>query len=214
LERDTGPLRSWLEEWIPAHARWLEPADWLTLGHGIVGYQRHSITGREVPQLLPPTVFVWSPPPYAGDIAISQLRLSRHKRTEHTHVFIIPRLATPLWMRHLYRAADIVFEVPVNSPFWPSSMHEPLLIGIVFPFIRCDPWQLRSTPKFLATARKLRKVWQTNPLDTSTLLRELWTLAERLRTVPSELVQRMLYFSPKPQVSHSRNTGGSTPDGQ
>ena len=36
-------------------------------------------------------------------------------------------------------------------------MHEPLLIALVFPFLRVKPWQLRSTPKMYSMGGELRK---------------------------------------------------------
>jgi hypothetical protein len=45
-------------------------------------------------------------------------------------------------------AANIVLEFPAGHPFWPHDMHEPVLIGILFPFLRSRPWQLRTPPKY------------------------------------------------------------------
>jgi hypothetical protein len=65
----------------------------------------------------------------------------------------------------IQNCVDIVFEVPVGTPEWPKEMHEPLLIGVLFPFIRAKPWQLRSTPKMFAMARKLRGVLGDSEMD-------------------------------------------------
>ena len=40
----------------------------------------------------------------------------------------------PLCLKQLYKAVDFVFEVPVGTPGWPTGMHEPLLIGVLFHF--------------------------------------------------------------------------------
>jgi hypothetical protein len=66
----------------------------------------------------------------------------------------------PEWFRQLYKAADIVFDVPVGADCWPSDMYEPLIVGIVFPFLRHPPWQLRLTPKMFSLARDLRGLWE------------------------------------------------------
>ena len=50
-------------------------------------------------------------------------------------------------MKQLFRTCDFIFQVLPGSPFWTSDMHKPFLIGILFPFIRCNPWQLRGCPK-------------------------------------------------------------------
>jgi len=156
------------------------------------------------PVFASPSVYLWAPPPYAGDVAIAQLRDSRHKRTEHMHIFVVPRLASYLWIRHLYRASDMVITVPVGSPGWPSAMHEPLLISLVFPFIRTDPWQLRSTPKLLAMGRELHKMWEENPLGAGPFLRKLCRFCRNLRNMPLHMVSRLLYFAPKTKVPCGR----------
>ncbi len=53
----------------------------------------------------------------------------------------------PGWFCQLYKAADIVFDVPVGADYWPVCMYEPPVIGLVFPFLRTPLWQLRLTQK-------------------------------------------------------------------
>jgi hypothetical protein len=63
----------------------------------------------------------------------------RIKRQDSLHVFVCPRLLQPEWFRHLYKASDTVFDVPAATSFWPSSMFEPLIIGIAFPLLSNPP---------------------------------------------------------------------------
>ena len=49
-------------------------------------------------------------------------------------------------MKQVFKSADVVFEVPPRRAYWGYDMHKPVLIAIVFPFIRNKPWQLQSTP--------------------------------------------------------------------
>ena len=91
-----------------------------------------------------------------------------------------------------------MFQVLPNSPFWPSSAHEPLLIGLIFPFTRANPWQLRGTPNLLSVGRELRNLQENKEMDRRDILRELWSRCHGLRNVPEHVVRRLLYFSPLP----------------
>ena len=48
-------------------------------------------------------------------------------------MFDIPRLMTNLWRNQLSKDADILFTINVGPSFWPCSMHEPIIMLIVFP---------------------------------------------------------------------------------
>ena len=145
-----------------------------------------------------------SPPPFATDIAISELRKARIKRQTSTHVFIVPKLCSPVWIKHVFEAADIVFEVLAGQPFWSKDMHEPVLIAIVFPFIRNKPWQLRGTPKMYEMGSRLRKVFKEEGVDSGNLLREFWVQCHGPGNVPENVVRKLLYFGKLSGVSSIR----------
>ena len=134
------------------------------------------------------------PPPFAADIAISELWRARIKRQSSTHVFVVPKLCAPLWIKQVFKAADVVFEIPAGQSFWTKEMHEPLLIAIVFPFIRSKPWQLRSTPKMHSMVSELRRMLKSEDLDSRDLLRQFWEKCHRLRSMPENVVRRVLHF--------------------
>lgn len=98
---------------------------------------------------------LFSPPPAAADVAIEELIYSQHKCTFINHIFLVPRLATHLWRKKLYKASNIVIELPLPGarPFWLQDEHEPLLIGLTLHFSCCAPWQLRQSPPFWLWAR-------------------------------------------------------------
>jgi hypothetical protein len=80
------------------------------------------------------------------------------------------------WRKQLYKVADMVFEILcgiVNA--WDISQCEPLVVEIVFPFLKHRPWQLRNNPKLLAVARKLCMLWKEDPASARDLLRKIWT---------------------------------------
>ena len=65
---------------------------------------------------------------------------------------------------------------------WPTTMHEPLPIGILNPFIRVDPWQLHGTPQMPSTGRQLCQVFKEMPVNASNLQRKFWARCVDLTT--------------------------------
>jgi hypothetical protein len=190
---DRSPkLREWLSSWGGKELEFLTPEDWFERGHDHRGGQVDS-KGFWHPNIKMGT-YLWSPPPGAAEVALEELRRARIKRQSSTHIFICPRLLTPEWRRQLHKAADIVFEVPPGPDFWPPSMFEPLIVGIVFPFIHRAPWQLRGTPKMFQMVREMRKVFAEEVLASGNILRKFLLECRRLSTVPSHVVRAVLYF--------------------
>jgi hypothetical protein len=113
---------------------------------------------------------------------------------------VCPRLLKPEWFRQLFKVSDIVFDVPVGCDCWPRAMFEPLIIGITFPFISKPPWQLRGTPKMFNLGRRMREVWAHEKMDPGDLLRKFLLEYEQLRTMPADVVRRVLYFEPNHPV--------------
>ena len=186
-------LFDWIKDWTGHSIIHLDTIDWFSVGHDYDGWVR-SWDGFERPIISEGRIYLWTPPPFAADIAISELRKARIKRQTSSHVFAVPKLCSPLWIKQVFKAADIVLEIPAGHCFWDSSMHEPLLIAIVFPFIRSKPWQLRSTPKMHSMGCELRKMFKSPDLDARDLLRKFWNECLRLRFMPENVVRKMLYF--------------------
>ena len=112
-----------------------------------------------------------------------------------------------LWRKLVLKEADFYFEVPVGSRVWKTQMHEPLLIAICLPFIQCRPWKLSDTLKLLGMARELRHVWQDANGDPGLILRQLFELPRRLRTMSPKLVRSMLYSATGRSVSRGGAKG-------
>jgi hypothetical protein len=168
-----------------------------------VGWERgaHSIWYP----ILESGLYLWTPPPAAAVNAIEELRRARLKRQESTHVLVCPRLMTPYWRRQLHRVSDLVFEIPAGAvDCWPSSHHEPLVVAIVFPFLRFRPWQLGGSPKFRALERQLRSVWKENPSYGCTLLRKLFIYARDLQSLQDGVVSGVLSTEDHGLVLHRR----------
>ena len=97
-------------------------------------------------------------------------------------------------MRQVYKAEDFVLRFRQANRSGILTWHEPVLIAVLFPFIRSKPWQLRSTPKMHEMGRELRKVLKDESVDAGNLLRQFWVNCLRLRTMPENVVRKMLYF--------------------
>jgi hypothetical protein len=192
-------VEDWICSWLGEEAELLKPEGWFERGHGLLGgktdskgFWRHEFK---------PGRFIWAPPPAAADVAIEELRKARIKRQDSLHVFVVPRLLKPEWFRHLYKAADLVFDVPPGASCWPKRMYEPLIIGVVFPYLRSPPWQLRLTPKMLSLERRMRQMWAEPGMDPGDLLCQFLLVYERLRSMPADVVRRLLFFGPRDSVS-------------
>ena len=191
LEQTDTPCK-WLTSWVGNNAEILTPNDWFERGHDISDFAINA-DGFSCPTFSP-GVFIWAPPPAAADVALEELRKARVKRQCSMHVFVCPRIFTPQWLRQLHKAADLVFSIPSGTPMWPSSMFEPCLIGILFPFHRCKPWQLRGTPKMYAVGRSLSRMWENLEVDSSAFLRQFCTQCRSMESLPEHVVSKLLFL--------------------
>jgi len=192
LERSPS-LVNWINSIFGKRTEVLSPEGWYTRGHDHDGYFKDENGFMRVK--IRKGTFVWSPPPAAAEVAIEELRKARLKRRDSTHIVIIPKLMTPLWLKQMHKACDIVFPIKPTHPFWNSNMFEPFMMGIVFPFIPHRPWQLRRTPKLLAVAREVCRVsTEDTKVDPGHFLRELLCLTKRLPSMQASTVWKLLYF--------------------
>ena len=187
LTRSPQNLVPWIREWAGKDALFLSEKGWFDEGHHDLEGWVTDPEGMSRPVIANKgKTYIWTPAPMAAEVALAEMQKARIKRQKLAHVFVCPRLCTGQWLRHLYRAADFVFELPaVGSNMWSNSMHEPLLIGILFPFVRVKPWQLRGTPKMHAVGRQLRQVLQETPMDSGCL---------DLEGMSELVVRKLLYF--------------------
>ena len=172
-------VRSWTQE---PSLQPLEPEEWFTKGQDMVGGARNS-EGVWIPRFEAGTR-LWVPAPAAADVAIEQLRYARHRRQNSMHIFLVPRLCTHTWRKWVFREADFVCEIPpgiIRS--WKKAQHEPLILGICFPFIPNRPWKLRRHESMVVMEREMQKLCKSDGGDTVTILRELLLQARRMGAV-------------------------------
>ena len=200
-------LLPWLYSWLGNSAEVLAPIDWYTRGHDVAEWLPPTTTDFLARPLIKPGTFIWAPPPAAADVAIEELRKARIKRQESTHIFVCPRLFVTRWLRQLYKASDIVFELRPGKGYWPSGMFEPLLIGICFPFLSSKPWQVRGTPRMYAAGRTLRGLSKDPDVDKGNFLSKFFCDIKGLSTLPVDVVSRVLYFRPEDRIPHCSKQG-------
>ena len=116
---------------------------------------------------------LWAPAPAIADDALEELLKSRHKRTDLTHIVVIPLLMTPRWWRLFNKVCDFTFIVSPGAAFWPSHMYESLWVGIVLPFIHCRPWSLKRAPLLVEIGRDMCRVLKESECNAGDQLRKL-----------------------------------------
>jgi hypothetical protein len=172
LDRAPG-LKTWIKSWAGESSEFLEPEGWFERGHDHRGGSVDS-KGFWTPRLVKGT-FIWTLPPAAAGVALEEFRKARLKRQRSTHVIVCPRLLTREWLKQLYKASDLVLSIPAGAAdYWPLEMCEPLIIGLVFPFINRYPWQLRNTPKMFSMARTMRSLFEAKDVAAGNILRNFY----------------------------------------
>lgn len=163
LEREPSVRRWWNEILSGLNFQWLTPEGWFREAHS---------QGN----------FVWTPPPFAGEVVVEQLGKCRLKRPESMHLVLIPRLMTGRFRRLLGRGSEWNGKL-VWEDLWPMGRHfEPLLIFVCLPY---RSWE----PKFSereSVVEELSRIMQAEGLRESSgkrrrnLLRKLFCKARSL----------------------------------
>ena len=186
-------LKDWVKTWTGPNVEFLSPSDWFTRGHDWNGYYKDDLGFWR--QSVKSGNFIWTPPPAADHINLEELRKARIKRQDSSHVFLIPKLMTQLWLKQFYKAMDIVFFVSPVHTFWGPNNFESLAIGICFPYARYEPWQAKGSPKVYRMAGDLHRLFKQPDVVGRDLLRKLFLLLKRLPTMSEHVVRKVLHFS-------------------
>jgi hypothetical protein len=178
VTRTEGGLAAWVYDWTgmtSSSLRLAGPMDWM--------YNAHM-----------PGTWIWSLPPAAALYALEELAFARLKRGEHVGaIVLIPSLMKPEWFRRFARIVDLYFSVPVGHPCWPQSMHESLMVGIVFPILRHEPWHWRRVPFMVGLGRTLSVMHKADHHEAGNLLRKFWSAHSRAVHLPAGVVRPLLH---------------------
>ena len=120
---------------------------------------------------------LWTPPPAAMETLVEVFNEDCLAHPHIPHVFSIPRLITHLWIRQLSKDADILFTINVGPYFCTSSMHEPLIVLIVFPLAHVSnyifPWVIWGVPPALEVQDHLETGFKNTELHGCQKLHDL-----------------------------------------
>jgi len=141
-----------------------------------------------------------------ADVALEECMKAVYKRTDDVHIFAVPRLFTPRWTQAFHKLCDFHFSMPVGSTHWPSSMHEPLWIGISLPLVNKRPWTLRGTPLLVELARDLWEVLSSGEGDGRDILRKLLQVPRRVQSVLKRVPSGMLHLPGQGQFLMAKHT--------
>ena len=152
--------------------------------------------------------FVRSPPPAACNVAIQELRKARIKKWDSTHIILVPRLMTPMWLKQLYN--DVIWLLKSRHLVTTGTLtYKPCVIGFCFPFLSHFPWQIRSNPKMFSLHRTLQQVWEEDQVSSGFVLHKFMLASRRFPHMQENVVRNMLYFtsgSEVPQTSRSEDS--------
>ena len=184
----------------------LEPRDWFFKGHGMIGGRRDK-HGVWLPRHEKSgATYLWAPPPVVADAALEELLKAVQKRQDAYHFIVIPRIFSPHWFRLFCKLCDVSCLFPVGSSHWPASMHEPVWIGLVLPFVKHRPWKLKRSAYVVELEGKLRRVLSSGEGDGRDILRKLWQLPGRVATMQLRHARGLLRVpSPGGNVSNEKN---------
>jgi hypothetical protein len=172
-------LLTWVRSWatLPGNEEMhlASPTDWIHKAH-LPGFN------------------IWSLPPAAALYALEEIGLAKTKRGgQFGAVILIPKLMKPDWFRRFHRVVDVFFEVKPICDWWPKEMHEPLLIGFVFPLLRCDPWRWKEAKWMVGMGRALSALHKEDIGKGGNLLCKFWRARQRAASMPARLVRPLLY---------------------
>jgi hypothetical protein len=95
--------------------RVLKEEEWFVRGCGIIGGCKDA-HGIWIPMHAKNRrAYIWSPPPIIANVVLEECMKAVHKWTDAFHVFLIPRLYSPLWTCMFYELSDFVFQLSPGS---------------------------------------------------------------------------------------------------
>ena len=77
---------------------------------------------------------LWMPPPVAMETIMKVFNEDRMAHPKRAHVFLVPRLMTHMWRKHLRKVKNVLIAITAGDHFWGKSQHKTLILIIVLPF--------------------------------------------------------------------------------
>ena len=129
------------------------------------------------------------PPPEAMETIMEVFNEDRIAHPWNPHVFVVPRLMTHLWRKHLGKDADLILTVTLGEKFWGKPQHEPLIVTVVIPLSHVNdyrgPWLVKGYDEAQSLTRELSTGFKYSrdrrpqgPFDVEGPLCGLWQYTE------------------------------------
>jgi hypothetical protein len=187
IQRSPG-LTHWLRSWLDTSTTVATPSDWF---HDA---QHWGSQDCEKPVLQ---TWIWDLAPAVAIHALEELGIARLKRHDLLRgVVLVPALLQHKWHRRFIRVVDLYFQiVPGAIEEWPSSMHEPLTVGLFLPLIRIRPWSWKRVPFMAALEVTVSAMHKTSDPDAGVVLCKFWSRALGAPFMPKSLVSELLQRS-------------------
>ncbi|KAL7575072.1 hypothetical protein ACA910_000443 [Epithemia clementina (nom. ined.)] len=104
LERQPEKVKRFVEEVTQGVAKtFITPAQWFRDAHNFDG------------------MFIWTPPPCLGDVAVQLMAEAGQIRPWNTHVMVIPSLMAGRWRNLLFKTSDFLAVLPYAEDLWPQD---------------------------------------------------------------------------------------------
>ena len=182
-------MKTWIND---SNLKVLTENEWFWEGQGLGSSMWLNCDGMSFPTRGTSMSLIWIPPPCIAEVALESLRKSLHRRPDMLHVFVCPRVMTCTWMKQMLKSCTMSFFVDVGTSFWPSSMHEPLVIGIYLPNLVCPPFTLRRSRSVLVMEGKLRALSKSKAGTQGTILRQFLLFTRSLPALSESMVWSLL----------------------
>ena len=168
-------LYKWVIEWAP-DVTLATPNVWVGRAH------------------IADSIFLWDLPPGAAAYALEEIGMIQTKRCDKFCAIVtVPCLLRPTWLRLFCPQVDVYFTVPPSHPFWPKSMHEPLLVGICLPLLKHEPWSWLESPGVVGFGRKVSALLKDDHGRARDILRKFWLSTKRIPHLPAGVVRKLLH---------------------
>ena len=178
-ERSPG-VEAWVRSWRDKEKgdlHTMSPEDW---------FDKHTDEGN----------YLWIVSPIAGETAVEQLCGHFHGCSTSLHIIVIPRLCTCHFRKQLLKVSDLLLTIEAKYSFWPSNMHEPLLLSICLPLLpplpRFNPWKFKHTGLLEDTVRDVQRMQTTCDQVDWGVLQQLLVQARKVPSMSASLAQSLL----------------------
>ena len=106
------------------------------------------------------------------------------------------------WGKQISKAADLLVTIPVGTDYWGKEQHEPLRLGVCFPFAKVAPWQLKGSKGMVDLGKTLSQMWKDGEGAEGDLLFEFCDFAWRMEDMQVCDLRKVLFGQSYTSIPH------------